>query len=136
MGETHVLFVDDEVLSQWTLSETLTQAGFKVTSVCRAADAVRLLRSSASFGVLLTDIALPDDLSGVELAEHWRHVNPGRPVIYVTHLPPEIIGELEEDETLVQKPCRGRDVLLAVMLALNKGLRWDAETRDHSVLVH
>ena len=111
MDQIRVLYVDDDVLAQWTLTDALHEAGFMVTRVCRAAEALQLLQSSADFDILLTDVALPDCMSGVELSDSWRRAYPNRPVVYVTHLPRAVIGTLEEGEAFIQKPCLGDDLI-------------------------
>ena len=64
MDRGHILFVDDDVLTQWSLTEVLDQAGYSVTSACRAEEAIRLIGSGGGFDVLLTDVALPDQMTG------------------------------------------------------------------------
>ncbi len=138
MTQLRILFVDDDVLAQWTLTETLHQAGFVVTSVCRAADALQLLQSSADFDILLTDVALPDSVSGVELADSWRRVYPKRPVIYLTYLPRAAVGSLEEGEAFIQKPCFGDALLEVIDEVLDEGVLhvFDKPTARRSALVH
>ena len=45
-------------------------------------EAIDLLNSSSEFDLLITDVDLPDDVTGPDVAEHWRQLLPGRPVIY------------------------------------------------------
>lgn len=118
MDYGRVLFVDDDVLAQWILSEVLDQAGFSVTSVCRAEEAMRLIGSSTDFDVLLIDVVLPDGMTGVDVADFWRLVNPGRPVVYATNLPRSLVGSLGADEAYLQKPCNGSDLLRVLDVAL------------------
>ena len=120
MDRARILFVDDDVLSQWTVPEILVDSGLEVISVCRAAEAMRLLRSRAEFDVLMTDIVLPDCFSGVELAAMWRRIYPAGPVIYVTHLSPAVVGDLEDGEAFLQKPCAANELLRVVGQALHQ----------------
>ena len=122
MNLGHILFADDDVLAQWTLTEALNQAGFQVTGVCRASDAICALRSVSNFDLLLTDVALPGDISGVELADYWRLAHPGRPVVYATSQPRSEIGRLEDGEHFIRKPCAGDALLRVVEEALGDAL--------------
>ena len=125
MNLGHILFVDDDALAQWTLTDALSDAGFQVTSVCRANDAMHLLNSSNRFDLLLTDVLLPDDFSGVELADYWRRVRPGHPVVYATSLPKSALGSLKDGEHLIEKPCLGEDVVRVVQGALDEAILQD-----------
>lgn len=136
MTQVCILYVDDDVLAQWTLTDALQGAGFTVTSVCRAADALQLLQS-ADFDILLTEVALPDCVSGVELADSWRRAYPKRPVVYLTYLPRAVVGSLEEGEAFIQKPCRGDDLLEIINEVLDETVLhvFDKPNR-RSALVH
>ena len=77
-----VLFANDDVLTQWVMSEVLTEAGFDVVSACRAEQVVTLLNDAPEFDILLADLTLSDGSGKLDVGCRWRQALPGRPVIY------------------------------------------------------
>ena len=76
MISTHILFANDDVLTQWIMSEVLTDAGFSVASACREQQVIELLDDAPEFDLLLIDANLAD------VSQHWHTALPGRPIIY------------------------------------------------------
>ena len=114
-----VLFVDDNVLNHWIMTEALTTAGFDVTGACRGADALRFLTNNPGhFDLLLTDIDLPDKMSGLQLAGCWRLLRPGRPTVFASYQMQPLIGRLHDNESFIQKPYQSLDLLEAVRRVL------------------
>jgi CheY-like chemotaxis protein len=103
MTVTRILFVDDDVLNQWLLTDGLSALGFEVTGLCRGTDALAVLEDGQDFDVLLTDVYMPDGMKGVELADHWRQLCPGRPIIYTSEGSQLALGPLAPDEGFVRK---------------------------------
>ena len=78
-----VLLVEDEFLiSEW-VSEFLEEQGFAVRAASNAAEALRLLNSTA-VDVLFTDINLPGGVDGLALAHRAREMFPDLPVVYAS----------------------------------------------------
>jgi DNA-binding response OmpR family regulator len=79
----HVLFVEDEFLiSEW-VAQSLSEQGFAVQTVTNAADALRHL-AQVRVDVLFTDINLPGDMDGADLAWRAREIRPDLPVVYAS----------------------------------------------------
>lgn len=118
MPSRNILFADDDVLTQWLMTDVLTQAGFTVVSACRGVEAMALLDSSDEFDLLLTDVDLPDNVNGHELAEHWRTSRPGRPVIYTGVKRGPNYRLLEQHEYFIEKPFGETKLLRLIEWAL------------------
>ena len=118
MSRSRILFVDDNVLGHWSVSESLTEAGFAVTGLCRGMEALAMLRDGDDFDLLLTEFQLPDGISGFELAAEWRCLQPGRPVAYTSRFPEMAIGALRRDEGFIAKPAEIGDLLRVVGLLI------------------
>ena len=82
MSSMSILFANDDVLTQWVMSEVLAEAGFSVVSACRAEQVIDLLDDAPEFDVLLADLTLSDSAGSLDVGRHWRDALPGRPVIY------------------------------------------------------
>jgi DNA-binding NtrC family response regulator len=73
-----VLVVDDEVLVRQVSVVQLEDAGYQVLEASSADEALSVLDSDQSIGVLFTDVNMPGELNGLELArlvhERWPAV--------------------------------------------------------------
>ena len=67
-GRTVVLVAEDEALVRLFTADFLAEAGYAVVEVSSAAGAIRALESTAEIRVLLTDVEMPGDMDGLELA--------------------------------------------------------------------
>jgi CheY-like chemotaxis protein len=72
---TVVVVVEDEILLRLLAVDTLTDAGFAVVEARHAAEALAHLEAEAeTVDVLFTDIQMPGEMDGLELAHHaFRH---------------------------------------------------------------
>lgn len=80
-----VLVVDDERSIRLTLKAFLARAGYEVEAAEDGAEALRLL-TAGKFDVVLSDLILPR-ISGLELLENIRHLQPETRVIMMTGMP-------------------------------------------------
>src|SRR5262245_56222306 len=78
-----VLIVDDEPLIRWSLAETLSESGHRVTEAADGASALTSLRTSESPDVIVLDYRLPDS-SDLSLLKSIRQRVPGAVVIMMT----------------------------------------------------
>jgi CheY-like chemotaxis protein len=78
-----VLLVEDEILVNEWVTQSLSEQGFAVQSVTNAADALGYLTSDL-VDVLFTDINLPGKMDGAALARRARELLPDLPVIYAS----------------------------------------------------
>jgi putative two-component system response regulator len=77
------LCVDDDQLIRLFLERALTSGGFDVVSAAGGAQAISLLDSGRTFDLLVTDHSMPG-VTGIEVIEHARRVDPALPAIIVT----------------------------------------------------
>ncbi len=78
-----VLLVDDDRLVRLVAAEFLSEAGHSVIEADRGAAAMDVLRS-VPVDVLVTDIRMPGELNGWEVAEAARQLRPDLPVVYTS----------------------------------------------------
>ncbi len=117
-----ILFADDDVLTQWTMTEVLAEAGFDVTSACRGAEAFSLLGDMPELDLLITDVDLPDNVSGIDVGHVWRRQRPGRPVIYIGTSRHPATRRLEAHETFLCKPFTPATLLSTIATALEEAV--------------
>jgi DNA-binding response OmpR family regulator len=79
----HVLLVENEILVNEWVTQSLSEQGFAVQSVTNAADALGYLASDP-VDVLFTDINLPGKMDGAALARRARELLPNLPVVYAS----------------------------------------------------
>jgi PAS domain S-box-containing protein len=77
----HVLYVDDDEVVRLVVERLLQRAGWRVTSVATAADALQALGvAQNSFDLVVTDFNMPG-FSGLHLAREVARRHPGLPVV-------------------------------------------------------
>ena len=83
MGQKTLLVVDDEWLICMTMADHFGAAGFKVLEASRAADALLIL-AETHVDVLLSDIKMPGEMDGMELARQVRSTRPDVTVVLMS----------------------------------------------------
>jgi DNA-binding response OmpR family regulator len=84
-NSSSVLIVEDEPLIALLIEDVLEGAGFGVETTYRGEDALdNLDRPKAAYTALVTDIDMPTEVDGWEVARHARERWPNLPVVYVT----------------------------------------------------
>jgi CheY-like chemotaxis protein len=78
-----VLVVEDEYLVREVAREALTVAGFEVFAAADGEEAVAHC-SANDLDLLFTDIQLPGEIDGWEIAKQCRKSQPMLPVVYTT----------------------------------------------------
>jgi two-component system, response regulator PdtaR len=76
-----ILMVEDEALVRMVMAEEFRAGGFRVIECATADEALELLRARMHIDLLFTDVRLPGELDGIELAQEARRLNPSLPVI-------------------------------------------------------
>jgi two-component system, response regulator PdtaR len=110
-----VLLAEDEFLLRMDAADHLRRIGWEVIEVSSADEAMELLRYGVKFDLLLTDIDMPGQANGLDLARHVRTHHRGMKIAIMT-------GETREDldlricDLFLKKPVWNvADVLRALM---------------------
>ncbi len=112
-----ILLAEDEDAVRQVLKQTLEQAEHIVTECTSGDDALALLRQGKSFDLLITDIVMPGDLQGVDLALAAQQFLPSLPIILISGYAAEPThnGPTEAvDAIRLTKPVQRADLLAAV----------------------
>jgi CheY-like chemotaxis protein len=79
-----VLLVEDEGLIAEMISLALEDRGYRVSIAATAEDALEHLEAGKSVDLLFTDINLPGEMDGADLALKAREMRPDLPVIFAS----------------------------------------------------
>ncbi len=101
---TRILIIEDEPIIALDIATTVERNGHTVVGIATThAEAVALARRDPP-GLILADIQLQDDSSGIEAVQEILHIA-SVPVIFVTAFPERLLtGERPEPAFLITKP--------------------------------
>ena len=117
-----ILFVEDESLIRLILAEELTAAGFEVREAASGDQALAEIAAGADqLSLLITDVHMPGDVDGTEVARHLRARRPDIPVIYTTGRPDALdeLGPLGRRDILLAKPFAPSELVSAARRLLD-----------------
>ena len=107
-----VVVAEDEVLVRMLAAEALSDAGFNVIEAVNAEEAICALQAhSGQVAMLFTDIHMPGELTGLELAalvrEQWPHVA----ILVTSGQERPATSEIPSGGRFVAKPYRTAKIL-------------------------
>jgi CheY-like chemotaxis protein len=83
-GHETILVVEDDELVRDLVVEIMTDLGYRVFHAADGSEALDVIQREKSIDLLFTDVALPNRISGVELARAARQRQPGLKVLLTT----------------------------------------------------
>jgi CheY-like chemotaxis protein len=104
-----ILFVDDQAVMRELIAEHLRLQGYEVVEASNAFQALTILSSGDIFDLVITDIDLPGDFGGLELARMVKEAVPATRVIALSgsaRLP----GRADAIDRFVGKPATSRQI--------------------------
>ncbi len=102
-----ILLVEDEFLIRLIMAEILQEEGFEVIEACSGDEAVMLLSSCGPLEALFTDVRMPGEIDGIDLAHRVRLSYPSLPVLVVSGYAADLsrrLGGLDQPVRFVDKP--------------------------------
>lgn len=100
-----LLVVDDEPLIRMDLADLAEQAGFEVVEAASAAQARQILESRRDIRVVFTDIRMPGDMDGLELAHLIRHRWPPTIIVICSGNAEPSLEDMPSGAVFLSKPC-------------------------------
>jgi two-component system, cell cycle sensor histidine kinase and response regulator CckA len=141
-GTETILLVEDDLSVRMTLRRGLERYNYKVLEAACGRDALKLWADHAEgIALLLTDMVMPDGLTGRELAEQLRDQRPELKVIFMSGYNAEIAGRSTEffrrmKSYFLQKPCSIRTLIRTIRQCLDEEnggtFRGASETRNRT----
>ncbi|MGD0813486.1 MAG: response regulator [Verrucomicrobiota bacterium] len=103
-----IFVVEDEPTLRALVRRVLERGGYEVIEAASGLSALELWKEKKTHvDLLLTDMVMPDGISGRQLAEKLKADNPHLKVVYTTGYSPELMGQevaLREGVNFLQKP--------------------------------
>jgi len=124
-GIAKILVVDDNQGVLGIATDQLTSLGYSVIAATNGADALELLRQDDEIELLFTDVVMPGDLAGRELAAKAMAIRPGLKVLFASGYFEDALvgkGQLAPDVQFLPKPYRKQELALKIEEVLSNGL--------------
>ena len=107
-GDITILLVEDEEMLREFVSTALHSLGYRVLSACNGREALEIwAQSRTEIDLLLTDVVMPESISGRDLAHKLIMDKPDLKVIFTSGYSAELIGpefEQEKEHGFLSKP--------------------------------
>jgi two-component system, cell cycle sensor histidine kinase and response regulator CckA len=123
-GKETILLVEDEVPVRELAKLVLQEYGYRVLQAGSGVQALEVWKWHADrISLLLTDLVMPDDMSGLELAAKLRAGKPGLKVIYTSGYSAETVrpGSGLPGAHFLHKPYQPATLATLVRAALDEG---------------
>ncbi|MFK7869454.1 MAG: response regulator [Roseobacter sp.] len=114
-----VMIIEDEAIIAMDLESIVSEMGHRVTGVARTRDEANALAAADKPDLILADIQLADQSSGIDAVNDLMESIGERPVIFITAFPERLLtGEKHEPAFLISKPYAEDQVVSAVSQAM------------------
>lgn len=120
-GTEKILIVEDHSLVRTQVASQLEVLGYQVLTAPDAREALAILEQTPDIDLLFTDIIMPGDMNGLQLAEIARRHRPGLPVLLTSGNMEEAPAETDDfdpEMQRLQKPYKRRALARAIRQAL------------------
>ena len=122
MAKTKVLIVEDEAIIAKDIENVLTKAGYKVVGAFPTGEAAVQAADELEPDIILMDIMLKGDMSGIQAADVIREKS-NIPVVFLTAYADE--NTIDKAKSAIPygyivKPFKENEVIATIEMALNK----------------
>ncbi|ATF17423.1 response regulator [Phaeobacter gallaeciensis] len=114
-----IMIIEDEAIISMDLEGIVSDMGHRVTGIARTEDAALKLAQQETPDLILSDIQLADNSSGIDAVNKILAAHVDCPVIFITAFPERLLtGEGPEPAFLISKPYTEDQVRSAVSQAM------------------
>jgi PAS domain S-box-containing protein len=120
-GTETILAVEDNALVRASVITQLQSLGYKTLVAAEAAEALAIVDGGAAFDLLFTDVIMPGQMNGRQLAQEIARRRPSLKVLFTSGYAQNAIshhGRLDPGVLLLSKPYRRGDLARMLRLAL------------------
>ncbi len=122
-GDEHILVVeDDELVRDYVVSQ-LELLGYQVHTAVDGPSAIELIKKDITVDLLFTDVVMPNNMSGRELANEALQLRPGLRVLFTSGYTENSIihhGRLDKGVLLLSKPYSRQELAQKIRQALSQ----------------
>jgi PAS domain S-box-containing protein len=123
-GHETILLVEDEPALRTTVKLTLARLGYRVLEAATGFKALEVWKEHpAEIHLLLTDLMMPDGMTGKELGQRLFHQNPKLKVIYMSGYSANIVAKdfpLQEGVNFLIKPFQVQQLAQTIRQSLDQ----------------
>jgi signal transduction histidine kinase/CheY-like chemotaxis protein/HAMP domain-containing protein len=121
-GSARILMVEDNEDVLEVTSAMLTSLGYRITCVRNGPEAIQIFESGEEFELLLSDIAMPNGVSGVELAREARRRNKDIKVLLMSGYAGNVLERYRavDEFPIIDKPFRLADLARRLQSTLHE----------------
>ncbi len=133
-----ILVVDDEATLRSVFADLLASQGYRCITAANAVDALQIIEANVfKLDMLVTDIRMPGQLNGLDLANKVRELQPDTAILVISgHAADPIMKEVEErGYRILKKPFRHFHLEAAVKEALAGAGGGDAPPRQDGAAI-
>jgi signal transduction histidine kinase len=116
-GAETVLIVEDNELVRNTMKTITEGLGYRVLTVAAAVEALELIGGDAAVDILVSDIAMPGGVNGIELAARVRTLRPELPILLMSGYPAAIADDV--GYPTLHKPFRSDELARQLRACFN-----------------
>ena len=103
-----ILLAEDDTAVRLSVRRSLLQLGYRVVEAPTGVKALEVWKQNRDdIQLLLTDLMMPDGMSGKDLAQHILRENPALKVIYMSGYSADVVGRdspIKEGVNFLTKP--------------------------------
>jgi signal transduction histidine kinase len=114
-----ILLVEDEQPVRLIAAEILKDAGYTVIEAANGPDAIKLVENNEKIDILVSDVSMPQGMSGVELARAARALLPQLPVLLTSGYA-EVLSRDDHGFPLLPKPYAATELIQRLEALLAK----------------
>jgi signal transduction histidine kinase/CheY-like chemotaxis protein len=115
-----ILVVEDDEGVLKTITELLTDLGYRTIEASSGGEALRVLQRRPDIELILTDVVMPGGMSGIDLAREARRLRAEIKVVLTSGYADDLVAaaNVEGDFPLISKPLRQADLARALRALL------------------
>ncbi len=114
MSAMRILMVEDQADLLAIISDALASLGHEVHTANHGVEALELLRGDLRFTHMISDVSMPEGISGIDLAGHAARLQPQARVLLVSGYAKAQLQDLPEGIRFLPKPYRIGQLLQAL----------------------
>ena len=119
IGRYRILLVEDDDSVAQLVEEMLKELGYEVIRAADALAALEVLRRDGAFDLVFSDMVMPGDIGGLDLARDIGRLRPSLPVILTTGYSAAAAAAANEGRRVLIKPYRIEALASELDTALN-----------------